>query len=100
MGVQISCGVHPEVPSKDVVQRTEAVSGGGVPAIGRAEGESNRGRAFDAGSCAHDDCDSAEVRGVASDRVYQGEEGDSLGTGLWREEAEFCGSAFLGPRVL
>src|SRR5207249_3390658 len=88
------CGVHPEVPAKDFVQGTEAVSGGGIPTVGRAEGKSDRRRTFDARPCAHDDSDSAEVRGVASDWVYQGQERDSPGTGLRREEAKFCGQHF------
>jgi len=51
-------------------------------------------------SRAHDDRDSAEVRGVASDWFYQGEERDSPGAGVWGEEEELRRSAFLGARVL
>src|SRR5205807_9646457 len=39
-------------------------------------------RASAARSRAHDDRDTAEVRGVAGDWVYQGEERDSPGTGV------------------
>jgi|ERR1035438_7041984 hypothetical protein len=45
-------------------------------------------------------CDPAEVCGVASDWVDQGQERDSLGAGVRGEKAEFCGSTFLGARVL
>ena len=37
-----------------------------------AEQKESRGRASDAGSCAHDDRDPAETCGVAGDWVYQG----------------------------
>ena len=38
----------------------------------------------------------AEVRGVAGDRVCQGQERDSSGAGVWGAEAESCRAAFLG----
>src|SRR5271157_4939772 len=100
VGVQIPCGVHPEVPQKDAVRGTETARGRGVPQVGGAERESHRRRAPDARSRAQDDCDSAEVCGVASDWVYQGQERDSLGAGVRGEEEKLCGSAFLGARAL
>ena len=42
----------------------------------------------------------AEVRGSAGDRVHQREKRDSSGAGVRRTEAEFCGPALLGTRVL
>ena len=66
----------------------------------RAEGKWNRGRASAAGSCAHDDCDTAEVCGVASDWIYQRQECDSSGAGVGRAEAEFRRAALLGTRIL
>ena len=89
----------PKCRAKDIVQRTEAVSGGGIPTVGRAEGESDRRRTFDARPCAHDDSDSAEVRGVASDWLYQGLRARFIWLGFTAKEAKFCGSAFLGTRV-
>ncbi len=44
--------------------------------------------------------DTAEVCGVASDRVCQREERDSPGNCVWGEEEEHRGPAFLGVRVL
>jgi len=32
--------------------------------------------------------------------VHQGQERNSLGQSVWRTEAEFCGPALLGPRIL
>src|SRR5580700_6621970 len=52
-----------------------------------------------AGRRTHDDRDSAEVCGVASGGVPQGQERDSLGASVRGEEEELCGSAFLGTRV-
>src|ERR1700730_2283208 len=92
--------VHSQVPQKDAVWGTAAALGRGVPQAGRAEGKSNRRRSPAARSRAHDDRDSAEVCGVASDWVYQGEERDPPGAGVWGEEEELRGPAFLGARVL
>ena len=45
---------------------------------------------------AHDDFDSAEVCGVAGDRVYQREERDSSGTSVRGAKAQFRRAALLG----
>ena len=50
--------------------------------------------------CAHDDRDSAQVCGVASDWVYQGEERDTSGTGIWGDKEKLRGAALLGARIL
>jgi REP element-mobilizing transposase RayT len=42
----------------------------------------------------------AEVRGVASDWVHQGEERDPRGSGVQRAEAQFCWAALLGAGLL
>ena len=39
MGMQISCGVHPEIPQETVVSRTAAAFGGRVPGSGPTEGK-------------------------------------------------------------
>ena len=41
----------------------------------------------------------AEICGVPGDRIHQGQECNTLGTGLRREEAEFRRSALLGSGV-
>jgi putative transposase len=38
MGVQISCGLHSQVPQEDAVRGIEAASRGDVPQIGNTEG--------------------------------------------------------------
>jgi hypothetical protein len=43
---------------------------------------------------AHDDCDSAEVRGVAGGGVYQGQERDSFGAKLRERCRNFVGRRF------
>ena len=40
VGVQISCGVHSEMPPQGFVQGTAAAFGGSVPAVGEAERKS------------------------------------------------------------
>jgi hypothetical protein len=41
--------------------------------------------------------DSPEMCGFAGDRVYQAQECDPFGLGLWGKEAQLRGAAFLGP---
>src|SRR5512145_1687878 len=98
MGVQIPRGIHSEVSAKDVVRTVEAIPWRGISQAGTAKGKPDRGRAPDAGSRAYDDCDTAEVFGIAGDWVYQGQERDPLGAGVWGETAEFCWPALLGQR--
>jgi len=90
----------PKCRRKTLYRGVAAALGRSVPQAGCAEGESNRRRASAARSRAHDDRNSAEVGSVASDWVYQGEERDSPGAGVWGEEEELRGPAFLGARVL
>jgi Transposase IS200 like len=51
-----------------------------------------------AGSRAHVDFDPTEIRSVAGDRIYQGEECDPLGSCIRREEAELCRPHFWAGR--
>src|SRR5271166_5987781 len=44
--------------------------------------------------------DTSEICGVAGGRVYQGQERDPFGPGLWRAQTQFCWAALLGPRIL
>src|SRR6516164_11104765 len=68
----------------------------GVPQAGGAEGVEDRGRALDAGSRAHVDLDTAEVRGVASGGVHQGQERDPSRPCVRGKEAQLCRAALLG----
>lgn len=68
--------------------------------VGTAEGEPDQRGSPDAGSCTYDDINSAEACGVAGNRVYQGTERDLYSEEVFREEAEFCETAFLGQRIL
>lgn len=67
-----------------------------VSGIGDAKREPDRGRSPDTRSHAHANCDTAEVRGIAGDWVYQGQKRDPSGSGLQRESAELRRAAFLG----
>jgi len=62
----------------EFVQRTASASLRGIPAVNEAERESDRGTAFDAGSLAYNDRDTAEARGVAGRGIFQGQEYDSF----------------------
>lgn len=68
--------IYPEVSAKDIVQSDTPGVGRGVSSVGRTEGESDRRRASDAGSCAHDVVGAVEVCRVAGGGAHQGEECD------------------------
>src|SRR5258708_9668358 len=99
MGVQIPRRVHSRMPSEDVVCAVASPSWGGVSQTGAAEGKHDRGRSFDARSCAHDDIDPPEIRGVTGDRLHQGKERDPPRTGVWGDPAEFRRAELLGTRI-
>ena len=65
MGLQISRDIHSEASAQDVVWGIAKTSRRRVSQACCLEGESDRGSAFDAWPRAHDDSDTAEVRGVA-----------------------------------
>ena len=50
MGMQISCGVHTEMPAQSVVCAVAAGVGKGLSGLGRAEGKQSGGGASDARS--------------------------------------------------
>ena len=100
MGMQIACGVHPEVPAEGVVSGHPAGVGDGIPPFGGAVGmQSGRG-AFDARSCAQAVERAAEVFGVERDGVHQREERDSDRAGVCRTAKELRRPAFLGTGLL
>ena len=65
-----------------------------------AEQEESRIEEGHARPRAHDDRDTAQVCGVARDCVYQREERNPSGSGVWGEKEELCGAALLGARIL
>ena len=75
--MQISRGVHPEMPAQDAIRATAAGSGSGVPRFGGTKGMQSRGGTSDTGSRARAVVGAAEVFGVERDGVYQGKECDS-----------------------
>jgi len=94
LGVQVPRGVHSEVPQKGAVRRLEAIFGRSISPIGRAEGEPDRRGAPDAGSCAHDDSDPAEICGVTGRGIHQGEKCDSLARVYGEKKRNFVGQHF------
>src|SRR5512139_2499937 len=99
MGMQVSCRLDSEMSEKGSVWATSKGTGSGSPEVGIAQRD-RRGRGEpESGSCSHGALDSAEVLGIASGWVCEREERD-LGCPDKREEPEFCGSAFLGSRLL
>jgi len=100
MGVQISCCFYSKVPPENLVPGAATAFGRNIQTVGRAEGERDRRRASPAGSRTYDDRDSTQVRSVASDWIHKREERDTPGESVRGEEAQFCGAALLGTRVL
>src|SRR6185436_19416537 len=90
---------HPEVPETDSVCAAETGFGGGVSEIGIATREPDRRRTFDERSRAYDDLDTAEVFGIASGGIHQGQERNPSCPGIRRTEAEFRWAALLGTGI-
>src|ERR1700733_15261704 len=100
MGMQISCGVYPEVPPEGPVYAVATGLGSGVSGFGRAEGMQSGGGAPDARSRAYVVVGAAKVFGGERDGVHQGEKRDPPGASVCRAAQELRGAAFLGARVL
>lgn len=100
MGLQISRGLHTEMSEKDAVFPTAPAPWRGVSQAGSAEGVQGGGRTFDARSCTYDAVDPAEVRGVASGWVHQGQECDSSCKSLWGAQAQLRRPALLSEGLL
>jgi REP-associated tyrosine transposase len=89
-------GVHSEVSQEDVVPAAEEILGGGVSQVGAAEGEPNRGGASDIGSRAHDDRDTAEIRGVAGGGIHKGKSAIHPARVYGERKRSFVGQHFWG----
>src|SRR5262249_39420244 len=94
VGLQISCGVHSQVPQEDAVCGIETTSRGGVPQAGPAKGKPHRGRSSDAGPCPHDDLHSTKIRRFAGDRLYQGKSAIHLALVYGERKRNFEGQHF------
>src|SRR5512135_3849253 len=99
MGMQVSCGLDSEMPEEGAIWATSKRTGPRSSEVGVAERERSGRREAESGSCSRGAFDSAEVLGIASGWVYEGQECD-LGCKDNREESQFCGSELLGPRLL
>ena len=55
MGMQVSCGVHTEMPPQESVRTAAEGSRRCVPRTGAPEGVPDRGGAYDARPCPHAD---------------------------------------------
>src|SRR5438876_10887254 len=93
--MQIPCGVHSQVPEKNVIRSDSAGAWRDLPGTVSAEGMRDHGRASDARSCAHAHLCAAEVCGGAGDgfikgksaihiaRVYAGRRRNFVGQHFW-----------------
>ena len=99
MGLQLLRDIHSEVSAQDAVLGVAQAFRRSVSQTRRAEGEPDRGRVFDAWPRAHNYSDNSEVRGVAGDWFYQGQECDLFGRGIWRAQTQIRWTVFLTKRV-
>jgi len=100
MGMQISCGVHPEIPAQGALRVAAQAPGEFVSGVGAAQGMRDWGGALDGRSCAHAGLDSAEIFGIAGHGVYQRQECDPHRADLRRQAPQLRGAALLGEGVL
>src|SRR5450631_472068 len=98
MGVQISCGIHPEVSAEVAVSGAAFALGGDVSRVDAATGIGGGGRAPVGGSCAHAFVDSTKVVSVAGDGVHQGKECNSHCPDVRGQAAELHRATLLGAR--
>jgi len=89
MGMQIPCGIYPEVPKADDIWADTERTWGSVSRSGRSAGVPNRGRAPAHRPCAHVDKYSAQGGGIAGDRVHQGKKCNIHSPNVSREDAKF-----------
>lgn len=82
-----------EIPEEAAVRADQEGAWRSISPPGEAEGELDKSRAHDGGSC--DDIDSAEICALAGDRIYQREECDPHCQDLSGPKNELCRSALL-----
>jgi len=100
MGMQVSCGVYPEVSAQGDVRADTPRAWADHAGVGPTERERGGGRASEGGSCAHDVVDTAEVFGLRGGGVYQGEECDSDRPKIYGSDEELCRVELLGEGIL
>ena len=74
MGVQISCGIYPEVPTQDLVRAVATPPWGSVSQVSGAEGEPHLGGTPDARPCASTDEHTAKIQCIECNGVLEREE--------------------------
>jgi hypothetical protein len=92
--MQISRGVHTEMPAEGAVCAVATGLGAGVSGFGGAEGVQSGGGASDARPRAHAAERAAEVFGIECDGVYQREERDPHRAGVCWSTKELRWAAF------
>jgi len=100
MGMQVSCGVHPEVSAQGDVRVDTQRAWGDYEGVGPTQGKRGGGGASDGRPCAHDVVDPAEVFGIGGGGVHQGEEYDSDRAKIYGSEKELCRVELLGEGIL
>jgi len=71
VGVQVPCGVYPEISQESDFRADTKASRADSAEIGTATGGPDRRRPPDGGPRSHDDIDSAEVLGFSGNWLHQ-----------------------------
>ena len=100
MGMQIPCGIHPEIQEEGNIQQSKKCTGRTVPRVRRAEGERDYRGAGHEEPRPHADMHSTQVQRLAGRGVHQREERNLDCAELFREAAELHWAALLGARLL
>jgi len=96
VGVQIPRGIHPEVPTQDVVRAVAKRSGGGIRRLA-AQKESRDRRGHLMSDHVHMMIAIPPKYAVSQVIGYiKGKSAIHLARVLWRAKAKLCGAAFLG----
>jgi len=94
MGMQISCGIHPEVSQEKHLRMGEKRVRADPPGFSPAERERSGGGASDGRPCAHAVVDTTEVLGLGGGGVYQGQECNRDSSNFMDRAKNFVGQNF------
>jgi hypothetical protein len=100
MGMQISCGLPPEVSQEKHLRVGEKRVGADHSRFSSAERKHSGGGASDGRPCSHAVVDPTEVLGFWGGRVYQGQECHCDSTEFHGSSEELCRAELLGEGIL
>src|SRR5215467_13866596 len=100
MGMQISRGIHPEVPQEKYLWVGETGIRADHSGFSSAERERSGGGAPDGRPCSHAVVDTAEVLGLRGGGFIKGKSAIAIVTKVHGSGEELCGTELLGEGLL